>query len=143
VATHRKLKRAFIDAGFFIARFNQGDQLHSQAKVLGEKLIEVEEMWTTDAVLLEVAASLAKPATRAIVVELWNQFHGGDARCRSVEASAENLIAAMELYRTRSDKAWSLTDCLSFVVMEREGLREAITADRHFEHAGFSPLLLD
>jgi len=46
-----------------------------------------------------------------------------------------------ELYISRSDKEWSLTDCISFVVMRREELTDALTADRHFEQAGFSALL--
>jgi uncharacterized protein len=43
----------------------------------------------------------------------------------------------LALYDNRPDKAWSLTDCISFVVMERQGLREALTGDRHFQQAGF------
>jgi predicted nucleic acid-binding protein len=39
------------------------------------------------------------------------------------------------------DKEWPLTDCISFVVMAREGITEALTGDRHFEQVGFVPLL--
>jgi predicted nucleic acid-binding protein len=46
-----------------------------------------------------------------------------------------------QLYISRPDKEWSLTDCISFVVMECEGLSDALTADRHFEQAGFRALL--
>ena len=38
-------------------------------------------------------------------------------------------------------QAWSFTDCLSFVVMQAHELRDALTADAHFEQAGFRALL--
>ena len=47
----------------------------------------------------------------------------------------------MQRYRTRPDKNWSLTDCLSFVVMERSQLTEALTTDRHFEQAGMKVMM--
>ena len=47
------------------------------------------------------------------------------------------------LYRDRPDKAWSLTDCVSFLVMQERGLADALTADEHFRQAGFRALLLD
>ena len=50
---------------------------------------------------------------------------------------------ALGLYRARPDKDWGLTDCISFVLMEREGLTEALTADAHFRQAGFRALLLE
>jgi hypothetical protein len=45
--------------------------------------------------------------------------------------------AGFGLYGGRSDKDWSLTDCISFAVMSERGLSEALTADHHFEQAGF------
>jgi len=45
------------------------------------------------------------------------------------------------LFRQRTDKAWGLTDCISFVVMQERGISEALTADEHFEQAGFIALL--
>ena len=47
----------------------------------------------------------------------------------------------MKLYLDRPDKEWSLTDCISFTVMNDEGLAESLTGDHHFEQAGFSALL--
>jgi predicted nucleic acid-binding protein len=38
-------------------------------------------------------------------------------------------------------KKWSLTDCISFVVMTRAGITEALTGDHHFEQADFVALL--
>jgi hypothetical protein len=40
------------------------------------------------------------------------------------------------------DQAWSFTDCFSFWLMRDLGLRDALTTDVHFRHAGFQPLLV-
>ena len=48
---------------------------------------------------------------------------------------------AWSLLEARPDKEWSLVDCVSFVVMQRRGIREALTSDHHFEQAGFIRLL--
>jgi predicted nucleic acid-binding protein len=53
----------------------------------------------------------------------------------------ELLTGGVELYRDRPDKYWSLTDCISFVVMTELGVTDALTGDRHFKQAGFSLLL--
>ncbi|MGL5034261.1 MAG: type II toxin-antitoxin system VapC family toxin, partial [Microcystaceae cyanobacterium] len=51
------------------------------------------------------------------------------------------LQEGWSLYRQRIDKEWSLTDCISFVTMERQDILHAFTSDRHFEQAGFIKLL--
>jgi hypothetical protein len=58
-----------------------------------------------------------------------------------VPASEEVFERGLGLYRSRPDKEWSLTDCISFVVMQEQGIGEALTADRHFTQAGFVALL--
>ena len=55
------------------------------------------------------------------------------------EAWAWNRSAAT--VTDRSDKNWSLVDCTSFVAMKQRRLRDALTADHHFEQAGFRALM--
>ena len=68
-------------------------------------------------------------------------FLDSDPNPKIIPASDEFFRASVELFRQRPDKNWSLTDCSSFVVMERERIREALTSDHHFQQAGFIPLM--
>ena len=138
----QRLDRVFLDTGYVIAVHSHRDRLHKRAQQIDALLRTATEVWTTDAVLIEVTAALAKPTSRVEAITIWDQFHNGDAKFRSIEASCANLTDAMALFRDRPDKGWSLTDCFSFLVMQREGLTDALTADRHFEQAGFRVLLL-
>ncbi len=49
---------------------------------------------------------------------------------------------AVDLLIARQDKSYSLCDAVSFVLMRRRGINEALTTDRHFEQEGFRRLLL-
>jgi uncharacterized protein len=44
-------------------------------------------------------------------------------------------------YKKYTDKEWGLVDCISFEIMQQRGIREALTADRHFVQAGFVTLM--
>ncbi len=99
-------------------------------------------MTTTGAVLLETANALARPAWRAGAVALIDHLR------RRPDVQVVALDAALwergwELYRTRPDKGWSLTDCTSFLVMQDSGLTDALITDEHFRQAGFRALLLE
>lgn len=56
-----------------------------------------------------------------------------------VEASSPELEArAVDEWLERfADQGFSLTDAVSFAVMARRGITEALTLDRHFSTAGF------
>jgi predicted nucleic acid-binding protein len=80
-------------------------------------------------------------STRRIAAESYLRVRA-DARIEVVPIQTELMASAIHLYRDRTDKNWSLTDCLSILVMERRGLTEALSADRDFEQAGLKALML-
>ena len=96
---------------------------------------------TTSWVLVELADSMSLPREREVVSQFIGRLRSAP-KTRIVPVSEELLWRGFELYRTRRDKEWSLTDCISFVVMTDEGLAEALTGDHHFKQAGFVALLL-
>lgn len=132
------MKRAFADTHFFLALVNTRDADHERSLALYG---EVEREFVTTAwVLAEVAAALSPAAHRAAFVRLYHEL-ASDPAVRILPASAESFVKGLELYAARPDKDWSLTDCISFLTMQAEGLAEALTGDRHFEQAGFRRLL--
>ena len=135
-------ERLFLDTSFLLALVNQRDRYHQGAVRLSSHFQECRELWTTEAILLEIGAALRAPNQRRIAVRIWDDLHN-DPRCHVVSLSAALLKRGMELFRNRPDKAWSLADCASFVVMADHHLAEALTCDQHFIQAGFRALLLE
>ncbi len=66
-----------------------------------------------------------------------------DPQIEVVPFSEELSAGALPLFADRSDKEWSLTDCLSFIIMSSRNIEEALTIDHHFEQAGFRAILSD
>ncbi len=128
----------FADAFYFVARLNLRDQHHE--RVLEFSRSFRARLLTSDWVLMEVADALAASSCRVRVREFIHRLRGTDAY-EIVPASRELLGRALEFYHQHADKAWTLTDCVSFTIMRERGVREALTGDKHFEQAGFIALL--
>jgi uncharacterized protein len=96
---------------------------------------------TTEAILWEWLNALADASTRGIAAEGYRRAHA-DSFVEVVSLDPDLTGAAVTLYGSRTDKDWSLTDCISFVVMQSRGIAEALTTDHHFEQAGLKALML-
>ena len=81
------------------------------------------EIVTTQWVLTEVADAFARSRIWRRVCRTLKEL-AGDASTRIIEVSPAHFTRGMALYDERPDKAWSLTDGISFVVMTDEGLTE-------------------
>lgn len=127
----------FADAFYFVARLNRRDQHHE--RVLKFSRDFRARILTSDWVLMEVADALAKSACRDRVRDFILHLRGTTA-CEIVPASRELLDRALELYHQHADKEWTLTDCVSFVIMRERNVTKALTGDQHFEQAGYAAL---
>lgn len=95
---------------------------------------------TTTAVLAEIGNAFARQWQR---VQSFLHAALANSVLEILPVSAELVRRALGLRNQRLDKGWGLTDCISFVVMQERGIRDALAADRHFEQAGFRALLRD
>jgi len=132
------VKAIFADSFYFLALLRADDRVHARALTASQN--RTERLMTTAWVLTEVADALAAPAMREGFPRLLAALRA-DPACTIVPPTQDLFDAGVELYVRRPDKAWSLTDCISFVVMREYGINEALTGDRHFEQAGFIALL--
>lgn len=95
---------------------------------------------TTAWVLTEVGDALVAPGHRECFTQMLDML-ARDPNAVVLPATHELFLAGVDLFRSRPDKWWSLTDCISFVVMMRRAITDALTGDHHFEQAGFRALL--
>jgi predicted nucleic acid-binding protein len=134
------LQDVFADTVYWIALVVKQDQYHARAQ--GWSLRITGRITTTVPVLLETANALARPAWRAHAVALLDHVQQR-SDVSLVAISPDLWQRGWELYRSRPDKAWSLTDCISFLVMQDAALADSLTADEHFQQAGFRAVLLE
>ena len=132
------MKAVFADTSFFLASLNPDDELHDQAIALSRE-IDAPRI-TTGFVILEVANAMRRGMQRAQFAEFYTRL-SEHPRARIIPVSQKLFERGYGLFASRKDKDWSLTDCISFIVMSEAGLSEALTHDRHFERAGFAALL--
>jgi predicted nucleic acid-binding protein len=128
----------FADTFYYLAYVSRDDAAHERAVALAEST--AAPVITTAWILTEVGDALAAPRQRPVFLRLLDLLRT-DSRSTIVPASEDLFNKGVDLYRRRTDKEWSLTDCISFVVMSERGITDALTADHHFEQAGFRALM--
>ena len=133
------MRVAFADTSFYQALLNPKDRWHSAAVDLSDNFCG--HVLTSEYVLCELGALMSHGHLRGLFLELVRALEFAP-HVEIVPASHEHFDAGLSLFSSRSDKEWSLTDCVSFALMQMHDIGEALTCDRHFEQAGFRALLL-
>ncbi|WP_420125713.1 type II toxin-antitoxin system VapC family toxin [Longimicrobium sp.] len=131
----------FLDTAYAIAISSPRDEHRPLARELARRIrADGTRIVTTQAVIIEIGNALAKAHFRAVAVDLMDVLEE-DPTVEIVPVTDDLYAEGAALYRTHKDKEWGMTDCLSFVVMRRRGITEALTSDDHFRQAGFRALL--
>ncbi len=127
----------FADTAYYLALLNPRDALHPRSLEQSRALIS--PVLTTAWVVQELADGLSSPKSRGAFLSFLETLEA-DENTTLIEPDPALWRRGLALYRTRPDKAWSLTDCISFIVLTDHGLTDALTGDHHFEQAGFRAL---
>jgi predicted nucleic acid-binding protein len=135
------MNEVFADTFFWTALANPRDTAHGLVIAVRQSLDDAT-LVTTDEVLVELAANLAgaERQMRVFVSEYIARILT-DPRIDVVPQSRDTFLRGLELYRSRPDKSYSLTDCVSMQTMKSRRIQKVLTQDRHFEQEGFRALL--
>lgn len=120
---------------------NPRDQWHSKSVEFHASASDID-LVTTEDILIELLNLYAEHGElkRRKVTEFVRDILL-NVRIEVFSRSETSFLEALELYESRLDKGYSLTDCISMNACRNLGIKEILTHDRHFEQEGFRILL--
>ena len=130
----------FLDTSYIIALEAADDQHHEEASRHWQSLtVALPSLVTTSYVLDEVVTFFNSRNRHAKAIEIGSRLLSSSS-VQFVHVDEVLFYEGWQYFKQHPDKTYSLTDCISFVLMERLGIRTALAFDRHFVQAGFEKL---
>jgi uncharacterized protein len=133
------MKELFLDSAYVLAIELENDQYHSIANEHWRILMAPNpaRLVTTSFVFDEIVTFLSARGRRerAMAVGEWLL---SSKYLHFIDVDRNLFEDGWTFFRRHNDKLYSLTDCISFVVMQRLGITTALTFDHHFQQAGFN-----
>ena len=128
----------FVETSFLYALFSAHDRDHQRVRTVLDAYRGREPrrlFLTTNYVLAETITLIrvTAPRSHAAAVQVGELLYS-ERLAQVHRASREEELAAFDYFKKYRDKEYSFVDCLSFVVMDRQGITEALTVDSDFTH---------
>ena len=134
------MKSVFVDTGYLLALELIDDQRHQAALSHWNQIKNtLPRLVTTTYVFDEVVTFLNSKGLHSKAMEVGNRLLKSPS-VNLIHVDEDLFATAWQYFQNHDDKAYSLTDCASFVVMEKQGIRTALAFDKHFVQAGFAVL---
>ena len=133
----------FLDTGFLLALVSERDENHGRVldvldSYRGASLWD--QVVTTNHVVAETITAVRfkaephnLPKGHALAVDIGRSLYDG-AFGRVYDVTSDEERRAFEYFTRHQDKTYSFVDCISFVVMDKLGIREALSVDADFTH---------
>ncbi len=132
------MKAVFADTFYWIALTLPGDAAYRRAHPVTDDVVTTEEVLSEYLTFFCAAQEYLRRRAATNVGSMLT-----DTSVRVIPQTQASFLGGLALYRSRPDKGYSLTDCISMETMRTVGLTEALTNDRHFEQEGFRALFRD
>lgn len=133
----------FVDPSYLLALELMRDQDHQVAQQHWQRIAKSESpqrFVITSFIFDEVVTFFNSRGYHAKAVEIGNNLLAGtlgDSSIQFIHVDMPLFLAGWAYFQQHHDKGYSLTDCISFIVMRQLGINTAFAFDRHFEQAGF------
>lgn len=132
------MSRVFLDTSYLLALELSRDQNHPAAKQHWQKTIQSPPSFvTTSYVFDEVVTYFNSRGHHAKAVQFGNSLVVS-ASVELVHVDEALFYEVWQYFQQHHDKNYSLTDCISFIVMKRLSASTAFTFDDDFVQAGFN-----
>lgn len=127
----------FVDTGYLLALELSNDQNHQVAKQHWQNVVNsLPPLVTTSYVFDEIVTFFSKKRHHEKAVQVGNYLLRSPS-VQFIHIDEELFFQGWAYFQQHKDKEYSLTDCISFVVMRNFGIEKVFTFDKHFEQAGF------
>jgi predicted nucleic acid-binding protein len=134
------MKEVFLDTNYIIALENIAEQNHHRAV---EHWLQFDKRYTmlvtTSFVFDEVVTFLNSRNQHNTAVRIGNTLLNSNS-ILFIHINEELFRKGWQYFQKHTDKTYSLTDCISFLVMKQREILSALTFDKHFQQAGFEIL---
>lgn len=130
----------FLDTGFIIALEAADDQNHKTASNHWRNISKPPSPLITTSYIFDEIVTFFNSRNRYA-----KAFEIGERLLKSpsiqfIHVDEALFFEAWIFFKQRHDKLYSLTDCISFLVMRKFGIDTALTFDKHFQQEGFATL---
>jgi predicted nucleic acid-binding protein len=130
----------FLDASYVIALELADDQNHQKALSHWQNIDKKQlKLTTTSYIFDEVVTYFNNRNLHQKAVEIGTRLINSSV-VEFIHIDEPIFFEAWQFFQKHKDKSYSLTDCISFVIMSRLNINTLLTFDRHFEQAGFRKL---
>ena len=131
------MKTYFADTSYWLSLELNDDQNHEPALAHWQKLVKTAfAIVTTSYVFDETVTYLNSRNYHEKAVEVGENLLFSPT-IKLVQVNESLFFDGWAMFQKYQDKRYSLTDCISFLVMQQHDLDTALTFDKHFTQAGF------
>lgn len=131
--------RVLVDTSAYYALTDRGERTHQEAVVIQQRLIQERwRLWTTNFILAETHALSLNRLGYHTALTVLQRIDASNTTI--IRVTADDESSARALIVRFHDKTFSLTDALSFVVMERLDISHAFSFDHNFTQYGLQLL---